>query len=230
MHKSRRMAALQARQLAQAGYAVLQIDLLGCGDSTGDFEDASWENWLACARTAHDWLKQKTEGDIVLWGLRLGATLAAQLSSLLPRIAGLVAWQPVANGESFLNQFLRIRVASEMFADRKTGTKELRGQLNVGEAVEVGGYMLAPALASGIDKLRLAQLAIPAPVFWLEVSPTPGAQPSPASLKVIDSWVASGVQVSAQTIVGDSFWATQEITECPGLLVETLKAMQTLAP
>ena len=40
MNKSRRMAALQARALAKAGYAVLQLDLLGCGDSSGDFGDA----------------------------------------------------------------------------------------------------------------------------------------------------------------------------------------------
>src|SRR5687768_8838655 len=42
MNKSRRMAALQARALAASGHAVLQIDLLGCGDSSGDFGDASW--------------------------------------------------------------------------------------------------------------------------------------------------------------------------------------------
>ena len=90
--------------------------------------------------------------------------------------------------------------------------------------------MLAPALASGIDKLRLAQLAIPAPVYWLEVSPAQNSQPTPASLKVINAWIDSGAQVSAQAIAGDSFWATQEITECPNLLAETLKALETLAP
>jgi alpha/beta superfamily hydrolase len=42
MNKSRRMAALQSRALAEAGYTVLQIDLHGCGDSAGDFGEASW--------------------------------------------------------------------------------------------------------------------------------------------------------------------------------------------
>jgi len=42
MNKSRRMAALQSRMLAARGIAVLQIDLFGCGDSSGDFGDASW--------------------------------------------------------------------------------------------------------------------------------------------------------------------------------------------
>jgi len=228
MHKSRRMAALQARQFAQAGYAVLQIDLLGCGDSTGDFEDAKWETWQACAQAAHNWLREKTQTPIVLWGLRLGATLAAELSTQLPRIAGLILWQPVANGENFLNQFLRIKIASEMFAERKIGVKDLRGKLLAGEAVEVGGYMLAPPLTAGVDKLRLAQLTIAVPVCWLDVSATPSTQPLPASLKVIDTWIESGTTVFTRTIEGDSFWATQEIIECPNLLVETNEALERL--
>ena len=230
MHKSRRMAALQSRRFAQSGYAVLQIDLLGCGDSSGDFAEASWEAWLACARAGHDWLRQKTQAPVVLWGSRLGAALAAELSLQLPEVNGLLLWQPVPNGENFLNQFLRIRVASEMFAERKTGLKELRAQLAGGEALEVGGYLLTPRLASGIDKLRLAQLAVPAPVRWLEVSPTPADQPPPASQKTLAAWSESGVDVIARTVTGDPFWATQEITECPELLRETLDALENITP
>jgi len=40
MNKARRMAALQARAMSAAGYAVLCLDLHGCGDSAGDFADA----------------------------------------------------------------------------------------------------------------------------------------------------------------------------------------------
>ncbi|HEU6456255.1 MAG TPA: hydrolase 2, exosortase A system-associated, partial [Roseateles sp.] len=50
MNKSRRMAALACRKLAQAGHAVLQIDLRGCGDSSADFGDASWADWQADVR------------------------------------------------------------------------------------------------------------------------------------------------------------------------------------
>ena len=42
MNKSRRMVALQARALAEDGLAVLLVDPLGCGDSPGDFGDATW--------------------------------------------------------------------------------------------------------------------------------------------------------------------------------------------
>jgi exosortase A-associated hydrolase 2 len=45
MNKSRRMAALQSRLFAARGFAVLQIDLFGCGDSSGDFGEARWDIW-----------------------------------------------------------------------------------------------------------------------------------------------------------------------------------------
>src|SRR5262245_3855900 len=47
MNKSRRMAALHARALAGAGFEVLQVDLAGCGDSSGEFGDATWDDWVA---------------------------------------------------------------------------------------------------------------------------------------------------------------------------------------
>jgi exosortase A-associated hydrolase 2 len=52
MNKSRRMAALQARALAAAGWHVLQIDLFGTGDSEGDFAEATWDAWLEDIATA----------------------------------------------------------------------------------------------------------------------------------------------------------------------------------
>jgi exosortase A-associated hydrolase 2 len=229
MHKSRRMAALQARYFAQAGYAVLQIDLLGCGDSSGDFADARWDTWLENAQLAYDWLQQKTKLPIVVWGLRLGATLAAELSTRIPQVAGLLLWQPVVNGENFLTQFLRIKVASELFGGGKTGVKELREQLANEQAVEVGGYSLAPALAAGLDSLRLALLNVQTPTYWFEISPNP-TDLSPASSKVVDTWRASNPHVVTQTIAGDAFWVSQEITECPALLAESIQALNKLLP
>ncbi|MGL5987461.1 MAG: CocE/NonD family hydrolase, partial [Burkholderiales bacterium] len=56
MNKSRRMAAEMARQMARSGFAVLQLDLAGCGDSDGDFADASWDAWLEDIDRAAAWL------------------------------------------------------------------------------------------------------------------------------------------------------------------------------
>jgi len=228
MHKSRRMAALQARHFAAEGYAVLQVDLTGCGDSACDFGDATWEIWLADARHAHAWLSANTAGPIILWGLRTGASLAVELSSALSGIQRLILWQPVVNGEQYLNQFLRIKLASEMLSGNQaqSGTKVLRAKLEAGESFEVGGYMLGAAMARDLACLKLADTPPPCPVVWLEVGAEDGDLPTPASQRIVDTWRDAGVSVHTRTLTGEPFWVTQEITECPGLIEATTEAIR----
>ncbi len=223
MHKSRRMAAQQARRFASEGYTVLQVDLTGCGDSGGDFADAGWQTWLNDARRAHAWLSSRTTGQIRLWGLRTGASLAVELATALPDIEQLLLWQPVVNGEQYLNQFLRIKLASEMLSQgqAQTGTKALRARLDAGESVEVGGYSLNGAMARDLARLKLAELRPPCPVLWLEVGMKDGDLPCPASQRIVDSWRKSGVNVATRTVAGEPFWVTQEISECPALIEAT---------
>ena len=223
MHKSRRMAALQARALARAGYAVLQFDLSGCGDSAGDFGDATWEAWRDDARLAHAWLAAQVPGPITLWGLRLGACLAVEMAAELERVARLLLWQPVNNGEQFLNQFLRIKLASEMLSEgqAKTGTKDLLATLASGTGIEVGGYLLGSAMARQLAQLKLAEQIPHCAVEWIEVGAEAGDHVTPASQRVIDAWRAAGTTICARTVPGEPFWATQEISECPALLAAT---------
>lgn len=223
MHKSRRMAALQARTMAAHGHAVLQLDLTGCGDSAGDFSDASWSAWLDDARLAHTWLAEKAAQPITLWGLRTGALLATDLAQRLQNIHGLLLWQPVSDGSLFLNQFLRIKLASEMLLDgqSKFGTKDLLTQLQAGHGVEVGGNMLSPAMAQELGAIKLAGMVPNCPVAWLEVSAQASANVTPASQRIVDAWKTAGITVQTQTVQGDPFWATQEIIECPTLIDAT---------
>ncbi len=118
MNKSRRMAAMQARTFAAMGFGVLQIDLFGCGDSSGEFSDARWDIWKQDVSFARNWLENRISAPVSLWGLRLGALLALDFArSQAETIDRIILWQPVINGESFLNQFLRLRMANEMLAD-----------------------------------------------------------------------------------------------------------------
>ena len=227
MNKARRMAALQSRKLAEHGFAVLQIDLFGCGDSNGDLRDASWEIWQRDVVLGVQWLRQRVGGEVTLWGLRLGALLALDAGRLCdPPPDGFLLWQPVVSGEQFLTQFLRLRVATEMMADgvAQTSTQELRSKLDAGTVLEIAGYDLAPGLAMPIDGLKLVELAPSnAPVHWLEVVAEASRSLSPASRRVADEWTARGVEFSVDTVVGEPFWNTVEITECPALLSETTR-------
>jgi exosortase A-associated hydrolase 2 len=102
---SRRMAALQSRHFAALGFAVLQIDLFGCGDSCGDFSAARWEIWQRDLSTALAWLAERSTGPLYLWGLRLGALLALDFACST-HVDGIILWHPMLHGRSCINQFL----------------------------------------------------------------------------------------------------------------------------
>ena len=227
MNKSRRMAALQAREFAARGYNVLQIDLFGCGDSSGDFGDARWDVWNDDVALAADWLARHAEGPMHLWGLRLGALLALEHSRQASQsLAGLLLWQPVASGAQFLTQFLRLRLSSEMLSGAAAGkgTEELRAQLAAGRPLEIAGYELAPELAFAIERLDLASLAPQnVPARWFEVNAE--GKPTPVLRRAAQAWSAAGVEVDLQAVRGEPFWSSVEISECPELVAATSDAL-----
>jgi exosortase A-associated hydrolase 2 len=243
MNKTRRMAALQARSFAQRGYGVLQIDLCGCGDSSGDFSDARWDLWKQDMKLAFDWLAQQRCGPISLWGLRLGALLALDFSAdAIGPVERLILWQPVLSGKSHLNQFLRMRMASQMLTDAHApgvSNASLRAELAAGSSVEVAGYELSAELAGAIDEKDAATLAPHCPTYWFEstmmatatasnesadgVTKEAGNAPAlpPAVARSAAAWHAAGAPLHLHPLCGVPFWATTEIAECPALLAAT---------
>jgi len=79
MNKARRMTALAGRRFAEQGFGVLQIDPLGCGDSSGDFGDATPTIWTANFIRAAEWIQERGGSNVWLWGLRAGALLVPPL-------------------------------------------------------------------------------------------------------------------------------------------------------
>ena len=249
MNKSRRMAALQSRALAQAGYSVLQIDLLGCGDSSGDFGDATWQDWVSDVVQGCNWLKSKNHEDtgkdfspagdpniapsLWLWGLRAGCLLALQAASQLEKPCNFLFWQPPASGKLLLQQFLRLRVASDMLGGQAKGvTESLRQQLAAGNAVEIGGYALSPAVASGLERAELAlpdRLRRPEPsarLEWFELSTREDAALSPVAQKAIAQWEQDDFEVRGHILHGPAFfWQTTEIEDAPALIAATAVAL-----
>jgi exosortase A-associated hydrolase 2 len=225
MNKSRRMAALQARALAARGVGVLQIDLHGCGDSSGEFADARWEGWKADADAARAWLQQRLGRPAGLWGLRLGALLALDCAATASEAPHrLLLWQPVTNGAAVMNQFLRLRIAADMVQEGAAngGTKALRAALEQGRSVEIAGYELAPQLAAAIDPLDASVLAPRGcRIDWFEVTPAAGRPLPPASSRVTAIWQAQRIDFGVHLVHGEPFWTTPEIAECPALLDAT---------
>jgi exosortase A-associated hydrolase 2 len=233
MNKSRRMAALQAQALADTGWTVLQVDLFGCGDSEGEFGHANWQQWQTDVKCAAAWLRERTGCEPSLWGLRAGCLLACEAARDMKPATNLLLWQPVISGRQSLQQFLRLKVASQLFGELKSdriGTRQLMDQLTRGEVVEIAGYALSPALALGFDAAELALPAAAAHVAWLEVVPHAPADLSPAAHNRIESWQAAGHRVDSHAVTGAAFWQTQEIAECPELVRATLGLVAAWQP
>ncbi|HPP48057.1 MAG TPA: hydrolase 2, exosortase A system-associated [Accumulibacter sp.] len=226
MNKSRRMLALQARKLALAGFAVLQLDLLGCGDSSGDFGDTSWQAWQDDVTLGYRWLQANFAVPLWIWGLRCGCLLANETVSRFDTSVNLLYWQPVISGKQFLQQFLRLKVAAEMIGSEGKGVMErLRKDLQNGIPVEIAGYSLSPSLASGLETAELRPPAQVGCVEWFEISSRTDGALSPAAAICVKKWQDAGLSVRTQVLSGSAFWQTAEISECPELLEATLQAL-----
>ena len=242
MNKARRMAALQARSLAQAGFNVLQMDLLGCGDSIGDFGDASWQSWvddvlLACRYLedrAHTQSMQTPPVPLWLWGLRAGCLLATEAAAQSGIGCNFLFWQAPSSGQPVLNQFMRLKLAAGLQGAQTKGLMEgMRQQLSQEESVEIAGYRLSPGLARGLMQARLDPPVVRAAgqrLEWFELSTLENALPSVAASKHFTEWQQAGFDARQHTAHGPAFWQSAEVEEAPALISATTAALRACAP
>jgi uncharacterized protein len=216
MNKSRRQVSLTSAALAGAGWRVVQVDLLGCGDSAGDLADASWDAWLTDLAEAID-RHHDRERPLWLWGLRAGALF---VTPLLRRFtdANVLLWQPVASGKLQLSQFLRLRTASGIVGggepvSRKTIDEELRRD----GFVDVAGYRLPADLAAAINTADLQLADLKGRLRWIEVSTERPPTLSPSAQTRLQPLQAAGLDVISAAIGGELFWTSTEIVELPEL-------------
>ncbi|RDS83661.1 alpha/beta fold hydrolase [Dyella monticola] len=103
------------RQLAQAlvaeGVAVLRFDYYGTGDSAGDSVDMDWQRCVADTVVAADELRARSGFDRVFaFGARLGASIALATVAQA-RFAGVVAWDPVLDGRTYVAKLDAMQLA-----------------------------------------------------------------------------------------------------------------------
>lgn len=228
MNKSRRMAALQSRVFAANGFAVLQMDLFGCGDSCGDFSAARWEFWRHDVENGLAWLRNRAAGvPLYLWGLRLGGLLALDVAST-HKVDGIILWQPVVSGRQCMNQFLRTRLAQGLLEGAETGsTAGLRAQLIGHGAIEIAGYELAADLVYAIDHADASRMRPRTPLIeWIATSSPAESAAAALAARLQALW--TGTEVRFRHVPGPPFWATAEITESPALLGATMDSFGSI--
>lgn len=227
LNAGRSTLARGARALAAAGYAVLQIDPYGCGDSDGHFEQSTWAQWVRDARAALAWLEQEwPDAPRWLWGLRCGALLAADVLDGRQQPANVLAWQPPPSGQALLQQFLRLVAAGRWVGRGDAGGDAPADRLARGESVDVAGYRLPSSLAQGVAQARWRPPASaqPATLIWLDAGSDHTDTPGPGAQRGIDAWREAGWAVRWSGVACPPFWQTVEQHDTRAL-VETTRAL-----
>ena len=230
MNKSRHMLNLLSKRVCNEGYHVVFPDLFGTGDSQGQYKDANWDVWSSDIEAGIRYLEEQGVKEISIFAMRTGALLAADLVSRFPgKFIKLVLWQPVIDGNMFLNQFLRLRLASSMMSGdgEKETTKGLMAKFENGETVEIAGYQISPDLALTLQKKYLKDYVDSLPdVVWLDIVSSDDREPPSINKKLVQTLRDANVNVIHDKCSGEVFWTSVEIVELPALIDKTISCLQ----
>jgi exosortase A-associated hydrolase 2 len=224
MNRARRMAALQARALAALGYGVLQIDLYGCGDSSGDFGDARWDLWKDDLAQRRRLAKRSASAAGHAVGTAPGRAARPRLCA--QRLV--IRYRPCCcgsrlSGPAFLTQFLRLRVASALLEEgaERCGTSACAQALRAGEC----SRSPATTWRRTWPRHRCARSArslMPAcPVHWFEALKSADGACRPARRASAPLGARAASCWTCTALPCPPFWTTPEITVGPEWLVAT---------
>jgi pimeloyl-ACP methyl ester carboxylesterase len=138
-----------ARYLAARQIEVLRYDYRGVGESTGAFEDMSFEDWTEDVHLLAGWVANRSPNvPFILHGLEIGAILAGR--SFHEGIGdALLLWSPPVNAHQALRanllRWAGLEQQYESPENRKTASEYIR-QLEQGHFIEVQGYQWSSRL------------------------------------------------------------------------------------
>jgi len=141
-----------ADRLAGQGHDVIRFDYEGTGLSPGDWLEAgAVARWEASIVSVIDAVRTALGADkIVLAGLRLGATLAAQVAQGRQDVAAFVALAPVVSGRRYARE---LKALAQMQGEAGSS----------GAGIAVYGYALPQATLDALATLEMSTLKAPAP-------------------------------------------------------------------
>ena len=156
-------------ELARDGFPVLRFDLSSCGDSSGETADASWEAWRRDLASASDQLRHRGRVDeLIVVGLRLGATLGLEMAEEVAA-SGLVGWDPVLEGRSFVES-----LTSDHQAMLAQAYVDARREIEEPEAIERLGFLWRRELLDEIASIDGLQPGAGVQTFLVESEGDPG--------------------------------------------------------
>jgi uncharacterized protein len=131
--------------LSKSGFPVLRFDYFGTGDSGGESDAGTFEQWLGDIGTAIDELKDNAGVErVALVGLRLGASLAARVQATRTDVSNVVLWDPIVIGTSYL---------AELIATTEEHDPARRALGSNAEVVGINGFAWTRSLRQGLNEV-----------------------------------------------------------------------------
>ena len=179
-----------AETVARAGFVALRFDLDGSGDSAGDdSEPDRVAAWIASVEDACELVRDAGAQNLLLAGVRLGATLAALAAVRRRDVGALVAFNAVVSGRTYLRELRAFQAAMNL---------QPSPQAAAATGQESSGFLLTEATCAALKAIDLAALdQPPAPVVrLLERDDLPERKGLQEHLQ------ARGAEVSVQRVPG----------------------------
>ncbi|MBS2017667.1 MAG: GNAT family N-acetyltransferase [Deltaproteobacteria bacterium] len=143
-----------AERLSAAGHPVLRFDYDGTGDSAGlDSDPDRVRAWVESVKHAVDEVRaQSGAAEVCLFGIRMGATIAATAAADRGDVARVVLWNPCASGRLYAREMKMFRQFAE-----QTGELAARPRPEGDTSEESGGFLLTGETLDALKKLDLAK-------------------------------------------------------------------------
>jgi len=213
-----------ARVLCPMGVDILRFDLRGCGDSEGEFGQATLTRWLSDLETAAHWLTEHAQPSALgLLGLRLGASLAAQYTEQHPEVRWLGLWEPVTDGSQDWRLSLR-RQQIRQAITQDQGLEDSEAAPSHERGYDLDGYEVSEAMRREFAQLSLLHQprVFRGPVWIAQISAT--AAPHRAHLALQQAYQQSGASCDLEVVVAEPFWSLLGLARAPELIAKTVGA------
>jgi len=230
---SHRTLVTTAREMAKRGIATLRFDYGGCGDSEGEFRNATLSSRLADLKCALGVLgREVVPPRTGVLGLRLGAALAARTAEAEDNVGFVVLWEPVIDGKGYFMADLRRKLVKEMMTRGRSSVnrEEILKSLDSDEAeIDFDGYVVSGALYRELTQLNvqgeLGKFKGRALLVQISFKEKLGAPISALSQAYADA----GAQPSLVPVVEEPIWNRIDLVETPNLIGRTIEWIESEA-
>ena len=215
-----------ARAFCEAGLAVLRFDYRGCGDSEGEFRDATVSTRQADIDRAMGLLAEMSGAErIGLLGLRFGSLLAASVAEKRGDVPFLVLWEPVADGKSYFMADLRKKLIKEMMTAGKGSVKReeiIESLKDPATVIDFDGYLVSGKMYGELEELDLHQQLGHHKGSTLIVQISFNEKISKPNAALEEAYRNAGVDVQLIPVIEEPVWNRIDLVDCPSLISETV--------